>query len=124
MIRANDQMTLGIPDILAWAYCEECLGAVSFAIEAKSLSPLMEDPFDKGRRTGRMLKHPFSGPQISILRKLDAVGVDAFGIVRASSDIAFRYHPDVLSAETGNFTHEEMVKLGRIVRRQEGVWSL
>ena len=138
-IRPNDQRTIGIPDILGYiplsqgigprsilGYIPPSLGSRSvwaIAIEAKELHPLMEDPFHRGRRVGKMLKHAFTGPQVSLLRKMDAAGIDAFGLVRASSDLAFRIHPHDICAKTGNFTHEEMVKLGTPVRREKGVWN-
>jgi len=117
VVRPSDNYTLGIPDVLAWIS-----GGKSLAIEAKSLSPLMPDPLHRGRRTGLMLKHPFMGPQISMLRRLSGVGVESFGLVRASVDTAFRIHPDDLPAKTGNFTHEELVKVGRLIHRREGRW--
>lgn len=120
VIRPNDQRTIGIPDILGYIP----LGYVwAIAIEAKELHPLMEDPFHKGRRTGQMLKHAFTGPQVSMLRKMNKAGVDAFGLVRASRDTAFRIHPKDISAKTGNFTHEEMVEIGTEVTRDKGVWN-
>lgn len=123
VLRPADKFTLGAPDLLVWIREGDHHRATSIAIEAKQISPLMEDPFHRGRRTGRMLKHPFSGPQISFLRKLSATGVYASGIVRASSDIAFQFHPSNLCHETGNFTHEEMVKFGTVIRRRhDGAW--
>jgi hypothetical protein len=117
VIRASDRYTLGIPDVLAWPK-----GRSSIAIEAKQLHPLMPDPFHKGRRTGLMLKHPFEGPQISMLRQLGGVGVESFGLVRASLDTAFRIQPQDLPTKTGNFTYEELVKIGRPIHRREGLW--
>jgi len=114
--RSSDRYTLGVPDILSW------MRGMSLAIEAKQLHPLMPDPMHKGRRTGQMLKHPFMGPQISMLRRLEAVGVEAFGLVRASLDTAFRIHPSDLPTKTGNFTYEELVKSGRLIRKREGLW--
>lgn len=115
--RSSDRYTLGIPDVLGWVKDHPAL-----AIEAKQIHPLMEDPFHRGRRTGLMLKHAFMGPQISMLRRLHAVGVDAFGLVRASLDTAFRIHPNDLPTKTGNFTHEELVKIGRPIHKREGLW--
>jgi hypothetical protein len=127
VIRPNDQRTIGIPDILGYVKLGDHIRSPphvwSIAIEAKTLHPLMEDPFHKGRRTGKMLKHAFTGPQVSMLRKMHEAGVDAFGIVRASSDTAFRIHPYDISAKTGNFTHEEMVEFGTEVTRDKGVWN-
>ncbi len=133
VIRPSDSYTLGIPDVLAWipidAHPEGSLPPHegcrpwSVAIEAKQLNPLMEDPFHRGRRIGLMLEHHFTGPQISLLRMLARTGVDSFGLVRASSDIAFRIRPTDLPAKTGNFTHEEMIQLGKVVRRVDGIWQ-
>jgi len=131
VIRPNDQRTIGIPDLLGYiplsrnlTFPEDGPPKVwAIAIEAKELHPLMEDPFHKGRRIGQMLKHPFSGPQVSMLRKMSKAGVDAFGLVRASRDTAFRFHPEDISAKTGNFTHEEMVEFGTEVRKESGVWN-
>jgi len=117
VIRPNDNYTLGIPDILCWRFMDRAL-----AIEAKQIQPLMPNPFHKGRRTGQMLKHPFMGPQISMLRRMDKAGVEAFGLVRVSLDTAFRIDPNDLPAKTGNFTYEEMVNIGRPVYRREGRW--
>jgi hypothetical protein len=125
-VRPSDNYTMGIPDVLGWIPVVQAeLGPPtvwSVAIEAKELRPLMEDPFHKGRRTGQMLKHPFTGPQVSMLRKLKASGVDAFGLVRVSGDTALRIAPEDIPAKTGNFTHEELVKFGSVVRRENGLW--
>lgn len=121
VVKACDRFTLGIPDILVWLPMMGP-GSVCYGIELKELSPLMEDPLHRGRRTGLMLKHPFTGPQISMLRKLQRAGVDAFGFVRAARDIAFYIHPDNLDPKTGNFTHEEMVKAGVPIQRRNGMW--
>lgn len=122
-LRAVDKFTLGVPDIMAWIPMSEKY-PWSVAIEAKALDPLMPDPFHRGRRTGLMLKHPFTGPQISTLRKLKTSGVFAIGLVRASDDTAFRILPDDLPATSGNFTHEQMLDIGTVVRRRsDGVWN-
>jgi hypothetical protein len=125
-IRPSDRYSLGLPDVLAWIPTDGRMGprplTWSIAIEAKSLHPLMPDPFHKGRRTGQMLKHAFQGPQVSMLRKMKDSGVDAFGLVRASDDTAFRIEPEDIPAKTGNFTHEELVKFGTPVRRENGLW--
>lgn len=121
-VRPSDNFTLGIPDVLGWIVDLEQPRPWSIAIEAKQLNPLMENPFHKGRRTGLMLKHEFTGPQISMLRKLQRVGVDAMGLVRVSADTALRIDPCDIPAKTGNFTYEELVKVGRIVSRVTGSW--
>lgn len=132
VIRPADSYTLGIPDVLAWIPLTERVTELAphercrpwaVVIEAKQLHPLMEDPLHRGRRIGQMLKHPFTGPQISTLRMLARSSVDAFGLVRASADAAFRIHPDDLPAKTGNFTHEELVQVGKLIYRRNGLWQ-
>jgi hypothetical protein len=118
--RPADGYTLGIPDIFGTV--REGDRSLFLAIEAKQIKPLMDDPFHKGRRTGKMLKHAFSGPQISTLRKLKKVGWEAFGLVRVSRDTAFRIEPEDIPVKTGNFTYEELVEFGRPVHRESGVW--
>ncbi len=121
-IRAVDKFTLGIPDILAWIPMPNSTPWM-FAIEAKALAPLMPDPYHRGRRTGQMLKHPFTGPQISKLRELKAAGVEAFGLVRVSEDAAFRIEPEKINDRTGNFTHEELVEIStEVPRLADGTW--
>jgi hypothetical protein len=126
VIRASDNFTLGIPDVIASipaggpGHPPLCW---MLAIEAKQMRPLMDDPFHKGRRTGLMLKHHFSGPQISMLRKMKEGNWDAFGLVRASCDIAFRIDPKDIPAKTGNFTHEELMEFGKPVHRVKGIWQ-
>lgn len=129
VLRPSDNFSLGIPDILAsipQMHTQEWdLAPVwMMAIEAKQMRPLMEDPFHKGRRTGKMLKHHFSGPQISMLREMKHKGWDAFGLVRASSSIAFRIDPKDIPSQTGNFTHEELMDIGHPIHRVTGRWQI
>lgn len=133
VVRPSDNYSLGIPDLLIWIPLEyyptsslpahERCRPWAVAIEAKSLKPLMPDPFHKGRRTGLMLEHNFTGPQISLLRSLARSQVDAFGLVRASEDTAFRIHPEDIPAKNGNFTYDEMIAIGQPIRRVKGVWQ-
>lgn len=123
IIKPSDNFSLGIPDLLIWMPVATSNRPWSIAIEAKQLRPLMADPFHRGRRTGMMLKHPFSGPQWSMLCKMKGAGVDAFGLVRASRDTAFRIEPTDIKESKGNFTHEEMVKFGYPVHRVDGIWK-
>jgi hypothetical protein len=119
--RASDRATIGVPDLLVWAKLVNGQ-RYSGAVEAKQIRPLMADPWRRGHRTGLMLKHPFTGPQISMLLKLVTAGVDACGLVRVSADTAFRIEPDVIPAKTGNFTYDEMVAFGTAIVRERGVW--
>lgn len=128
VIRPSDNFSLGLPDLLITVpagYPERTGPPVcwNIGIECKQMRPLMLDPFHKGRRTGLMLKHHFSGPQISKLREMKKKNWDAFGLVRASSDTAFRIEPEDIPAKTGNFTHEELMKFGIPVYRVNGIWN-
>ena len=117
--RPHDAVTLGVPDLLAWIPRET--GCLALAVEAKQLMNYLKDPYDPGKRTAPLLHHAFSGPQITYLRELARAGVQTWGIVRVSSDAAFRLRADQIPS-TGNFTHEELVGIGELVRREEGVW--
>lgn len=119
--RPADGFTLGAPDLLISVDRDDKF--IYTAIEAKQIKPLMDDPFHKGRRTGKMLKHAFTGPQISNLRQMAKKGWDAFGLVRVSRDTAFRIEPENIPVKTGNFTHEELVEFGHPVHRIDGVWQ-
>lgn len=121
VLKSSDQFTLGIPDILIWGVQIQPRRGVTWALEAKALFPLMEDHRVRGRRTGKMLKHAFSGPQISTLRKLFDNDCQAYGIVRVSNDTALMIRPERLP-KSGNFTHEEMLDLGTPVKRVDGIW--
>ena len=123
--RASDNYNLGLPDLVFTIPSDIHGRPFSMAIEAKQIKPLMDDPYHRGRRTGMMLKHTFTGPQISNLRKKKTSGVQAFGLIRVSIDMAFRVEPEDISAKTGNFTHEELVKFGKPIHRTRGSgWDL
>ena len=79
--RPNDAKTLGIPDIVGFIRGQSVpvsfepatvamVSALGIAIEAKKVQPLLKDPFDPGRRKQELLKHAFTGPQVSNLRAM------------------------------------------------------
>jgi len=118
--RASDNFNLGLPDLVFTIVSPVHGCPNAFAIEAKQISPLMKDPFHRGRRTGMMLKHTFTGPQISNLKSKKASGVHAFGLIRVSIDMAFSVEPEDIPRKNGNFTHEELVKFGTPVFNTKG----
>lgn len=118
VIRPNDQMTLGIPDILAILPP----AGVMLAIECKQLRTFLADPFNPGKRTGPLLDHPFSGPQISMLRKLARAGATAFGAIRVTDVAAFRIDPELIPIE-GNFTFEKLQEVGIPFFRSDARWN-
>jgi hypothetical protein len=125
--RPHDSVTLGVPDLLAWIPVDPDANPYTFpppfslAVEAKQLLRYLKDPLDAGRRVEPLLHHPFSGPQISFLRGLTRAGVKAWGIVRVTSDAAFRIEPGAIPA-SGNFTHQELVAAGVLIGRGPGGW--
>lgn len=118
IIRPNDQMTLGIPDIMAIL---PPAGAL-LAIECKQLRSFLPDPFNAGRRTGPLLDHTFTGPQISMLRKLARAGAVAFGAIRVTEGAAYRIDPSLIPIE-GNFTFEQLQKVGTPFFRSDTRWK-
>lgn len=116
ILRASEAHRLGVPDLIIWA-AGEC-----FALEAKQVHPMLEDPRDPGRRTGDLLRHPFSGPQIIMLRDLKRVGVHAWGIVRVSEYCAFRIQPEAIPTKTGNLSHGDLADAGYLVDGELGTW--
>jgi hypothetical protein len=131
--RLNDAKTLGLPDITVFLKAMELSSfnpldewydrPMTIVIEAKAVRPFLKDPFDPGRRTAPLLKHAFTGPQVSMLRKLKEVDALAFGLIRVTEDAAFRVEPEDIPADTGNFTHEQLVKVGTLVKRENGLWQ-
>lgn len=114
--RPRDAYTLGIPDVLAYVSKR-----APMAVEVKQLARLLRSPHDCGRRTTALLHHPFSGPQISILRSLERAGVEAYGMIRITSDAAVRVLPADIPAD-GNYMHEHLMKVGALITRTDGVW--
>lgn len=112
--KTNDRFSLGIPDLLIIIK-----GAVH-CIEAK----LGAVPVDERHAESMLvLKHPFSGPQISILRQLERAGAFSCGAVKVANDIAYILHPCKIP-KYGNFTFPEMEELGARVSKKNGIWRI
>ena len=114
--RSVDRVTLGIPDLQAVRPNRRFL-----AVEAKRLQRLLIDPRLPGNRTGPLLDHAFTGPQISTLRSLVRAGAEAWGLVQVCRDAAFRVHPKDIPAN-GNFTHAELEACGVLINRTSEGW--
>jgi len=114
--RPSDNFTLGIPDVLAVIPNRKFL-----AVEAKQLQRLLADAFDPGRRKEPLLHHPFTGPQISVMKSLERAGAEVWGIVRVTREHAFRISVPKMPS-TGNFTHEELVAAGELVTKGKDGW--
>jgi hypothetical protein len=125
VVRPNDRVTIGLPDILAFIPLSASISGFSVALELKSLGRFLDDPMDPGRRTAALLQHPFEGPQVTALLQLEQAGVRAYGLVRVTSSHCFRIGPDQLYALTGNFTHAELVEAGTMISREsDGTWPV
>ncbi len=85
-----------------------------YALEAKAV----EWPIN----ASRVLKHPFSGPQISVIKQLHEAGAFAAGIVGVSRGSARLVLPDSFN-KNGNFTKEEFDKLP-LVNKRDRLWRV
>jgi hypothetical protein len=74
ILRANDRITQGIPDLLVWH------GGKSYAIEAKVCRL---DPYYLPNLASKhpALEHDFTGPQVVTLKDMAAAGVFAVGMI-------------------------------------------
>lgn len=118
--RPSDGFTLGLPDIMAVL---PPYGRF-MALEAKTLSRLLIDAYDPGKRTGPLLHHAFQGPQIAMMDRLDKGGAYVRGVIRLSKDTACVLDTKAIQhfAEMGNPTFEELVRLGSFIQRTDGLW--
>jgi hypothetical protein len=110
--KTNDGFSLGIPDLVM-----VFLGNTYF-IEAKSA-------LQASKRKGSILHHPFSGPQISVLRQIVTAGGCALGIVRTAPGVAYILNPFKIPAR-GNFDFESLEGWGVRVTKddQQKVWRI
>ena len=69
VLKVCDKITPGIPDFLIWR------GTRSLAIESKFVAKLPK------KRTAQLLKHTFSGPQLTMLETLSIGGAITYGLV-------------------------------------------
>ena len=125
--RPHDGYTLGLPDVMAVMrdfrpYSGDGGGLRCLAVEVKQLQRFLDGPFTPGRRTAPLLHHPFTGPQISTMNKMAGAGVEVWGLVQVTAGAAFRIRPENIPKE-GNFTHEELVRVGTLIERLSGMWA-
>lgn len=122
--RIVDRVNLGIPDVIAVLPGSTVVpggNGVFYALELKQLQRFLPEWNDAGRREAPLLHHPFSGPQIACMREVVASGGQALGLVRVTSDVAIKIDPlDI--PPSGNFTHSELMAVGKPLERRAGVW--
>ena len=110
--KTNDRMSLGIPDLVI------VIQSFVYAIEAKST-----DFFQVKATRKEILKHPFSGPQVSILRQIDNADAFAFGAIQTGPDVACIFHPQDIPAN-GIITLDDFTQLGLGVNKVDGIWRI
>lgn len=111
-----DSFNLGIPDIHA---ALPPTGKLLVA-EAKQVPKLfkLKGMFEIDQERG-LLKHCFTGPQISMLRRLSKAGAEAYGLVRTHDDIAYRLHPQSIPLD-GQVTPKLLFNWGQVFTRDDG----
>jgi len=106
--KTNDRFSLGMPDLMV------VIDGLLYALEAKSIKwPI---------NAKKVLKHPFSGPQMSVIKQLHAAGAFASGIVGVSRESARLVLPGAFN-KNGNFTKEEFDELPLVTKR-ERLWRV
>jgi len=111
-----DSFNLGVPDIHA---VMSPTGRFLVA-EVKQVPKLYDDGLELSGDPGRsLLRHGFTGPQISMLRRLRIAGAEAYGIVRTNKDRAYVLDPQVISLE-GKVTPRVLHNFGRVITRENG----
>jgi len=106
--KTNDRFSLGMPDLLV------VIEGRLYALEAKAIRWPMN--------IKKVLKHPFSGPQMSVIKQLSAAGAFAAGIVGVSKDSARLVLPDMFN-RNGNFTKEEFDELPLVTKKRR-LWRI
>lgn len=122
--RANDRMTLGLPDIQGVLTWTDGGPGIPFAFECKALRPLAYDAIGLAKRTAPLLHHPFTGPQISTLRALARAGCRAYGLVRLTATEALIMRPECIPTDSGNFMTVDLPRLGSVVKKIDSRWEL
>lgn len=104
--KTNDRFTLGIPDLFI------VVDGFVYAIEAKKAV--------EKKTGGFVIKHPFSGPQISTMRQLHKAGAFSFGAIQMGKDWAYLVHPDKVKTV---FEPGELDMLPRVYKT-DGLWRI
>ena len=101
MLKPNDRNTQGIPDLLIFHHTGVA------AIELKSVGHAARDRF------APWLSHPFTMPQVTMLRDLATQGVIALGLIEyRPEDAVYAMHPYDLSPST---SFDNVINKGQLV---------
>lgn len=106
--KTNDRFSLGMPDLII------IIDGTLYAVEAKAMS--LHCSKDK------VLSHPFSPVQISVLKQIEKAGGVSMGAIFVPSGGALIVRTDQFNKD-GNFTSEELLGLKK-VRKRNGTWRI
>lgn len=123
--KTSDKVSIGIPDL--WIILSGCL----IVLEAKAASSRWVNELAAGRLdrlnpaslSGQVLGHPFSGPQIGVMRQIARAGGRAMGAVQVSATVAFIVHPRDIPAG-GNFEVQQFGKVCTRVTKENHIWRV
>lgn len=113
--KTNDRFSLGIPDLVI------VINGDMYAIEAKYTE--VKGTTHDSWSTSLVLKHPFTGPQISVMRQLVKAGAYSFGVIQVEQSEAYIVHPDNIP-EGGNFTHRDLEDEAIKVCKRNHIWRI
>ena len=114
--KPSDGFTLGIPDINA------VIDGVFWGLEVKVAKRIVASIDEVHRLGDDVLRHKFSGPQISMLRKLERAGAQAWGIIQVTKNHAYQISPWDIRRD-GNISATSLLGSGFLVSRTRG-WVL
>ena len=107
MYKTNDSFSLGIPDLVI------ILNGVVYFLEVKRCQ----------RTNGsHVLHHPFSGPQIAVMRQVRQAGGYSYGIVGTATGQAYLLHPSDIP-NSGNFNYRYLESNACVVNKIDHIWS-
>jgi len=111
-----DSFNLGIPDIHAAIPPDGrfLVAEVKQVNKLFALGEMVNMDQDK-----HLLRHTFSGPQISMLRKFSKAGVESYGLIRTHSQMAYKIHPKNIPLD-GQITPRVLFSCGEAFTRDGG----
>ena len=100
VLKTNDSVSIGVPDLVLVIFGEV------FWLECKAMTDFFKGPRFPESNTP-ILKHPFSGPQIGVMRQISRAGGNVMGVIRVSSNVAYIVDPMKIPSG-GNFTYAQL----------------
>jgi hypothetical protein len=116
VLKMNDSVSIGVPDLVL-----VILGEV-FWLECKAMTDFFKSPRFPDSDTP-VLKHPFSGPQIGMMRQISRAGANVMGVIRVSSDVAYVVDPMKIPSG-GNFTYAQLQEKAVMVKKENHTWMI